>query len=273
LNQDNRLQAFADVVAIDAWHKAFGSQIQEVALHADVVFGTACVGDEPEASVRFRLSVRRAEILVIVPETEPITINPETVSRDFSPTTGKLTRTVLRQRKGRLRAALSVLLGKRGVSGSLEMGGHMESKISSTEELKLTTPVTLCIVTQSKSEAGHYRWIVEARDDSPLFGRPWKSDTPRLSLTDVRRDRTKGIAPMVRLEVRCRREDLIIEDLELKDESAWETLRERAGFGNRMAAAESYIRDQLSALGLEVRNIEDKFGRLSLASAIAQPQK
>jgi len=93
-----------------------------------------------------------------------------------------------------------------------------------------------------------------------------------MRLTDTRRNRTKGIAPVVRLEVRCRREDLLIEDLEIKDEGLWASVKEKAGFMNRMAAAESYIRDQLTSLGLEVGNIEDKFGRLSLASVIAHSQ-
>lgn len=62
--------------------------------------------------------------------------------------------------------------------------------------------------------------------------------------------------------MRCRREDLVIEDLEVKDAGIWDAAKKRLGFKNRMAAAISYIRDRLSDEGLEVNNIEDVFGKL-----------
>ena len=42
------------------------------------------------------------------------------------------------------------------------------------------------------------------------------------------------------------------------------------GSGNKMAAAESYIRDRLMSEGLDVVNIEDVFGQITLGSVIAE---
>jgi len=70
--------------------------------------------------------------------------------------------------------------------------------------------------------------------------------------------------------VRCRREDLKIEDLELKEERLWHLVSSKLGHRNRMAAAESYIRDRLTEEGLDVKNIEDIFGQLTLGSATAE---
>lgn len=126
-------------------------------------------------------------------------------------------------------------------------------------------------VIQSKTEDGHYRWVVEARDDASLKGRPWNaSSNPRLKLMDSRSDITKGIPPTVRIEVRCRREDINISDIEIKDEGLWEKARAATGFSNRVAAAESYIRAKLLEVGLEERNIGDKFGTLCFASVTAE---
>jgi hypothetical protein len=69
-NFDNRKRAFADVVTIDAWHDSFSGDHAKVDLHVDVAFGTARVGGEMEAPVRFRLSAKRAEVIVIIPESE-----------------------------------------------------------------------------------------------------------------------------------------------------------------------------------------------------------
>jgi hypothetical protein len=137
--------------------------------------------------------------------------------------------------------------------------------------LRFSATVKFLAATQSKTAEGHYRWSVESRTGSILEGRPWDAmKQPRLKLVDERKDRNKGIPPSVRVEVRCRREDLLIKDLTIKDEGLWEATKRRAGFKNRMAAAESYIRDHLSQEGLEVRNIEDIFGTVTLASAIAE---
>jgi hypothetical protein len=94
---------------------------------------------------------------------------------------------------------------------------------------------------------------------------------PRLALEDNRKDPYSGIPPAVRVEVRCKREDLEIEDLVIKDESQWEALKRGFGFGNKMAAAESYIRDRLMDEGLDVVNIEDVFAQITLGIVIAEP--
>jgi hypothetical protein len=81
-HHDNRRRAFADVVSIDAWHEPFDGEHGRADLHADIVFGTARVGGEAAAPVRFRLSVKRAEIVLVVPSSEPVSIDRGTVSRD-----------------------------------------------------------------------------------------------------------------------------------------------------------------------------------------------
>jgi len=86
------------------------------------------------------------------------------------------------------------------------------------------------IVVQSQTADGHYPWTVESPRSSVLVGRPWDANKqPRLKLVDKRKDRSKGIPPTVRVEVRCRREDLIIENLEIKDEGLWASVKRKAG--------------------------------------------
>lgn len=50
----------------------------------------------------------------------------------------------------------------------------------------------------------------------------------------------------------------------------WSAIQQSAGFGNKMAAAESYIRDRLVEVGLEFQNFDDPFGELTLASVTAK---
>jgi hypothetical protein len=121
--------------------------------------------------------------------------------------------------------------------------------------------------------SGDYRWLVQAVGSATLSGRPWDPySEPRLTLKDKRGDRSKGIPPTVRIDVRCLREDLNIAGLETKDETLWQKIRERSGFKNRLAAAESYIRDRLLREGLSVGRIEDPFGELLIATTTAHDE-
>jgi len=268
---DNRRRAFADVVAIDAWHQDFDGDTSKVDLHADVVFGTARVGGEEEAPVRFRLSVRQAEIVVVIPETEPVIVDKASVSREAPEIHGQITETLEKHAQASVKAAVAGSMGSSGPSGSADIGASAQRSIASSSKVEITGTVQFMIVTQSKTSEGYYRWIVQSRNGEPLAGRPWNGEEkPRLKLVDQRKDRTKGIPPTVRVEVRCRREDLKIEDLELKEERLWHLVSSKLGHRNRMAAAESYIRDRLTEEGLDVKNIEDIFGQLTLGSATAE---
>jgi hypothetical protein len=271
LNSDNRRRAFADVVTVEAWHDDFKKGASRVDLHADVVFGTARLGGERESSVRFRLSIRRAELLIIIPELEPVSVDAESVSRDSPSLHGRLIEIIEEKRavgaKATASASLDIVHPHASVSSEAE--GHVSKSLS--KKLELSTSVALMMVTQSKSSEGHYRWLIESTSGSMLEGRPWDAGKqPRLRLIDKRSDPSKGIPPTVRVEVRCRREDLIISDLQMKDEGIWTAVKSRVGHKNRMAAAISYIRNRLSEENLEVQNMEDVFGQLTLGSTIAQ---
>ena len=98
-NSENRRRAFADVVTIDAWHESFGPEVGTADLHADVVFGVARVGGETDSPVRFRLSIKRAEIIVLIPESEPVRVDKRSVSRDSPASKGHLTQVVERALK------------------------------------------------------------------------------------------------------------------------------------------------------------------------------
>jgi len=270
-NTDNRRRAFADVVTIDAWHDEFAEGVSTADLHADVVFGTARVGGEASAPIRFRLSVKRAEVVVIVPELEPVSVDIRSVSRDAPDLEGRVTEVLERSTQANAKGQMSIRASQTalGADASAEFGA--QSSLSTSKKLEMSARVQLIIVIQSKTDDGQYRWLLEPGSTTVLKGRPWDAvNQPRLKLVDNRKDRSKGIPPTVRVEVRCRREDLRIDDLEIKDEGLWQSVKERVGFRNRMAAAESYIRDRLSEEGLEVKNLEDIFGQITLGSTIAQ---
>jgi hypothetical protein len=271
INSDNRRRAFADVVTVEAWHDDFKKGVSKVDLHADVVFGTARLGGEAESPIRFRLSIRRAEMVIIIPELEPVSVDKKSVSRDAPSIEGRLIEMIEESRDTSVTGDVSGTLNLVRAQAKLAARAGQKVKNNVTKKLKLSRNVSLMMVTQSISPEGYYRWLVESSADGVLEGRPWDpAKQPRLRLIDERADPSKGIPPTVRVEVRCRREDLVISDLKIKKEGLWAAVKSRAGHKNRMAAAVSYIRARLSEEDLEVQNIDDMFGQLTLGSAIAR---
>lgn len=270
-SSENCRRAFADVVTIDAWHAAFDAEHVHVDLHADVVFGTARVGGEADSPVRFRLSVRRAEVVVVIPESEPVSVDLQSVARETLDRQGRLTETLEQNThagtKGKF--AMEISPSALGVSASAE--GNVQGSTTTNKKVEISSRIQFMTVVSSKTNEGHYRWLVIPSTSTALEGRPWDAvEQPRLKLIDQRKNRTKGLPPTVRVEVRCRREDLVIDDLQVKDERIWDTAKRGFGFKNKVAAAVSYIRDRLAEEGLEVNNIEDIFGIVTLGSVMAE---
>jgi hypothetical protein len=198
-------------------------------------------------------------------------VDPKSVSRDSPEIEGRLTETFEEKSKVGSLAEGEATVSPVTASGRLKVQLEAGVSQSASKKLSFSGAARLMIVTQSQTDDDQYRWTVESRSQRPLAGRPWDAaKEPRLTLIDRRKDKSKSIPPTVRVEVRCKREDIVIEDLEVKDETLWASVKARAGFHNRMAAAESYIRDRLTEEGLEVKNISDIFGELTLASTTAE---
>jgi hypothetical protein len=84
----------------------------------------------------------------------------------------------------------------------------------------------------------------------------------------VRRDGSPKFEPVCRVIVRCRKEDLDIQKIEVKKNDRFLGIAVNNGIPNRLAAAEAYIRTALSSKDLNVKNYNDPFGEITLAESV-----
>ncbi|MEM9781425.1 MAG: hypothetical protein AAF899_03015 [Pseudomonadota bacterium] len=271
MHNSNRARIFADVVSVDAWHSSFGADCALADLHADVVFQTARVGGESASPVRFRLALRRAEVVVVIPETETsVRVQPDSVARDATVAEIRETTTIERRLDSAAEAGGQLSIKPDGLTAGFDLGASGATASSAVSTRESSRQVKLVMVTQSKTPEGLYRWTMESGDGPHLEGRGWDAAaSPRLKLRDLRQDRSRGIPPTIQVEVRCKREDMMITDLEVKDSDAWERLKRLAGFDKRLAAAECYIRSRLAEEGLSFGDLSDPYGDVTLANVIA----
>lgn len=265
MNEHNRRRALADMVSLDAWRGERRSAKAD--LHVDVVFGEARVGGEVEERARFRLSLKRAEVVVVIPATEPARIDKTSVVRGETNTT-KVSISTTKKQAGKRGIDVKGGLGTNARGPRIDAGASAEFSANTSAEKITRTNVTgsNTSVVQSRTEDGDYRWIVSSIDMQPLLGHPWDADkAPRLKLVDTRPDLNRGIEPSVRVQVRCLREDLEITNIVLKDEKRWASLRQSPTHRNRVAAAEAVIRDRMMKAGLVHGALDEPYAQMCLA--------
>jgi hypothetical protein len=262
----NQMRAFADVVSIDAWHRGFESGCDRADLHADVVFSTARMGGEPESKVRFRLSLKRAELVVVIPETEPVKVDPTSVSRDSANLTGQ--RKVTTQSESGISGAAKIKAS--ASSDSLSAEASLSADASASKKIKEETNISVDFngfqIQHRKDRDGNYTWIIEGENGGKLNGQPWNAEEkPRLTLVDKRAHPKNNLPPVVRLEVRCLREDMEISDIEMKDEGKWSLTLTDGQKAKKLKAAEAFIRNKLEEEGLVSVAMEESFSEIVMA--------
>jgi hypothetical protein len=122
-----------------------------------------------------------------------------------------------------------------------------------------------------QTKHGDHTWIIEPNAGDVLLGRPWDAaKAPRLKLVDERSERNSGIEPAVRVELRCRREDLEIRDITPTNKRDWAALAHDPFGANKLKAAEAVIRTRLARAGLISGNLEDPFAELTICAVIVR---
>jgi hypothetical protein len=271
MTQSNRKRGLADVVTVEAWHKGFRAKVEKADLHVDVVFMSGRIGGLPGDDVRFQLSLKRAEVVVVLPPSEPAKVDPTSVSRDAPQKEIESRETKKIKRQAGIEAGIGVK-----ANSNPSVGGKFKAVAgaSAAHNKVVAIAETLGSITviHSKTDDGDHRWSLSPSATDELEGRPWNSGSPRLKVIDTRTDRDKGLSPSVRVEVRCRREDLHITDIAMKDEGKWSLIKLGPDHRNKVAAAEALIRTRLFEEGLLSSNgdISDPYTHMTLAAISAE---
>jgi len=267
-NMNNRRRAFADVVSLEAWHEELTTETKHVSLHVDASFGEAYYGGENESDIRFKLQIKRAELVLITPETEPIIVDPRTVERFIKD--GKILKTLTQQKNLEVGSEVCVegnISSK--PSGKVSAKGQAKAQVKVDEELKIEQEVSRFQIAQNKDEDGYYRWILTSNIGSYLKDKPWDPlETPLADISS--RVNIDKVGSAVRLEIRCRREHLDIYDIKFKDEKKNKNIFSRNGSKERIRAAEAFLREMFADEGLEAGEVSESLSILTLAAVTAE---
>lgn len=265
----NASRAFEALISVDAWHTALEPGASAT-VHADIVFKTARLGHEAEAPVRFRLSLRRASVSIVIPSNEPLKVIQESVSRDQALKGGKLKRSSSKSRQTANSAAMNAGLNT-NPHLRLEAGATITHGSAEEQTFESEDEVRLILATHSKGSDGSHTWDLAPASGPSLQGRCWDPVTePRFSVRDTR-TKLQQMEGACRVEVRCKREDLLVEDVTLKDATIIKSLVLQNSYHNRIAAAESYIRAALTQRGLDFSDVSEVYSDITIANVTVDP--
>lgn len=264
---DNNPRVFAETIALDVWRTPFDEGRATADLHIDVVFGQGRVGggDDP---VRFRLSLRQAEIHVSRDTARQIDIVRSSVRRE-KPMIANASRTA----ESKKCASASGEVGFDASSLSAQGNAKGGASVAVTERFEQQMDLAPMRVQHRPTEHGYAFSVTPNRvppnSEGHLDGAAWSADDPIMRIKDTNSQRKKGDPPEVLIEIQCRREDLVIEDIEFKDRQfpSWRCLSR-----NKQVAVEQYIREELVKFGMECGDLSDGFTRIVLADAVSREE-
>ena len=255
----NNPRTLGTTVSVDAWRRPFDGDTGLADLHIDVTFDTGRVGgiiDGQESPVRFRLSLRQAEVHVIRDALDVLDIPPETVTRP-PPPSGRETKTTETTKSAEIGGRVSANMS------AVDVGVEAKGKraVEERHTLERTGDLSTIAFDTKRTDRG-YAFHVAPKCGDRLKGRPWQADERCMRVRDPKAGRRRGDPPSVLIEIRCLREDLIIEDIELNDGSEMPMFwRER----KKNIAVQQYLKDELAKLGLLYEDLANPYARIVLA--------
>jgi hypothetical protein len=261
----NRARMLADVVYLDAWHQPLQKGRQRVAVFTNLLFDEGRLGGDISSPVTFRLSLRRAE-LVVMCGNEPVRIVKSTLKRRSIPLPVKAKVTSKSDTRNERRGKAS--LSNKGMS----VEGAVTAKTAESIQVEYATALSMAgiDVAYMPDGAGNDRWLLRPTAGDRLSGPATDEGEAFFEIADLRRDPDKGIEPSIAFELRCKKEDLLITDIKLKDDGLMERFRNAVGFENKMKAAEAYIRTKLYEMGLGENAMDTPFADIRLAVVVAR---
>ncbi len=267
----NIVRSLAEVVSVDGWFDVIEEDDRRFTLHVDAVFSAGRFGGEDESPVRFRLRLRRAEIVVIISENSVLRVDKSSVDRTAA---GGITRKVSVETS--TEAAMEADAGATVKTGFFAgVKGRIAARRTRKERSEQEETVRVIQTQSALTGDGHYCWRLSPFGRDWLNGPVWNPrEEPRFTVIDRRsghqksRDKDRAFSPQASIEIRCKREDIEIRDIAVKDKKANADLHGRRNQAVRIAAAEGHIREMLLREGLAVGDLNEAFAEFVLADLL-----
>ncbi|MEM0961676.1 MAG: hypothetical protein AAGK21_03920 [Bacteroidota bacterium] len=270
----NKIRSLGQIAVANAWFDLVERDgPPRYSFHLDVSFRRERIGGEEGDPARFRVALKECEVVVLLPtgETE-LRIDRRTIA------THRSSRSVERTRE---QVSSQALQGTAGMEVGPEVFGARANAAAGLERATKETTTSRSegpplLGQRSATREGDLSWVISRNDGSDFLDDVlWDAKMePRFEIVDGRdervqeRDARTQIYPTFTVEVRCRSEDLRIDEIELTDPDERGLLSRLGAPKKRQKAAEALIKRELQMNGLRVGDIHQPYSRLVVGDLI-----
>ncbi|MEM8972959.1 MAG: hypothetical protein AAGD43_12930 [Pseudomonadota bacterium] len=260
----NNPRVFAETISLDVWRTDYSGDKAEADLHVEIGFFEGRLGGNnvEDSPVRFRLSLKRAEVHVLRDSTRAVRIPASSLARlPVTKSQMKTTSTSSTDLTGQAGANINERSASASVTGEIIATSQITKKIEREEDVG-----EMQVTHRKLPDGAGYVFIIEPLNESTLIGSPWEAAEPRMKIRDTKSNRKRGDPPEISIQLRCKREDLHIEDVQIKDPSIM-----NGDFlsRNKMIAVEQYIKSEILKMGFACGDLSEPFAELILGDAVS----
>ncbi|MBR9841263.1 MAG: hypothetical protein GYB50_25780 [Rhodobacteraceae bacterium] len=268
---DNRLRSIQHLAVLDGWFQPETDNTARYKLHLNASFRAERLGGTEESNIHFRIELRQCEIVVILPENgNGFAVDRSTVARSVPNSSLRITDKT--HTSTGVEGAVDVGLdGKKPKLGFL---GRISGKRQASTDTEYVRDAPLLETQHSMSVDEHRSWIVTS-PINVLRGSLWDPELePRFTMIDqrspdtVEAERARNLSPTAIVQVRCKREDVHIDDVKFKDLEEDGIRQNRQNQAVRQRAAEAFLKAEIQRQRLCVGDIHDKFSDMTLAEYV-----
>ncbi|KPD12821.1 hypothetical protein [Phaeobacter sp. 11ANDIMAR09] len=265
--KSNLSKSLSEIVSVESWYTRFSEENRESDFFMHVRFQEAVFGGEPEQSVRFRLRLRKADVVVSVEE--PLKIPKSSVRRDRLNVEATYEQERTEEKGADICGEVSGEVSPLGAKGNLRLTANAAQKVGETTKSTRKLRASGTLVEHSVDLDGNNRWSFSPVGGEHLLGQAFDRTDPLMKVKHV--EPMKKISPVVKVQVKCLREDIDILDLEPKTVSK-RLLRRGVGEAVKLRLAEAIIKDTLASEGLEFEGVAEKFASITVADVISEDE-
>lgn len=264
MGNENRIRVLAEALSIDAWHKPFRTDGGTSSAHVELSFHRGRLGGaRRDWPFTFSISLKRA--LLTVQVEEPLQIDRSSINRPKILSAAERSHTVTVRENVKANLGAGISLGK-GATFTAAAGAGAERSDAREEKVKQELP--LIIANPRPRGPSAYSWELVPGQSAFLLGQPWDPENePRFhvkSLTNL-----DSVEPAIKVTLSCSFEDLVIDDLKLKQDGIFERFKDAIQGRNNEAAAVQYLKIALANAELEIGEIDNRFSEILLADLIS----
>lgn len=270
MSDNNTLRTLQDVIKLDGWIAEFDND-NLAQVHMEIVFRESRFGGNPGDKVRFSLSLKRAEIHILIPKHEPIQLKRGSTLRQTNETAVK--RETKKQVTGSATIGAEVEVGMTKpprADLNASAGAAASFDITETHEDNIP-PFAIQHLPKSPREFG---WEVTPNRTNKLSGSPWHPDeSPIFKIKRSNEKNADGERPTFTVKITCRREDLEITNIETDDPTLKNSLTKNRK-DLRVVAAEQLIKAELQRAGfLQVPDMTNPASEIIVADRIIMEEE